>query len=75
MTKHDPPIKGHDIALSIPHPLSGPQPGSAPTAVNVIVPVGVVGVTVDVSVTVAVQTDTWPTTTLVGLQVMVVDVE
>ena len=39
-----------------------------PPGVNVTVPVGTVAPEVNVSVTVAVQVDVWPTTTLVGLQ-------
>ena len=46
-----------------------------PVSVIVTVPFGVVAPVVEVSVTVAVQVDAWPTTTLVGLQVIVVDVE
>ena len=45
-----------------------------PPGVNVTWPVGMTAPVMDVSVTVALHVDAWPTTTLVGLQDIIVEV-
>jgi hypothetical protein len=55
----------HEFALKLPAPLE----------LKLTVPVGALGVPASVSVTTALQLDAWPTATVVGEQVTLVEVE